>query len=224
MMRSPSDMAGQARLAYVIDDERDVRTSLTFLLKTFGISSRPFASAEDFLAELLELRPGCVIVDVRMPGKDGLTMLAELESAHIAWPAIVITGHSEIPTAVRAMKLGATEFLEKPFSETDLIAALERGFEHLSSTAHAREFEHQARLSIGGLTPRERLVLEGVVAGLSNKQIAAQAGLSSRTVEMHRTKMMRRARVSTMAELVSMAHAAGVRTAQTASSHPPAHP
>lgn len=201
-----------ARLVYVIDDEREVRVSLSFMLKTFAISSRPFASAEDFLAELPQLRPGCVVVDVRMPSKDGISMLTEMASAGVRWPAIVISGHAEVPTAVRAMKLGAIEFLEKPFTEQDLMAALERGFEHLSRTAADDGFARMAQLRISKLTPRERFVLEGVMDGLSNKEMAARAGLSTRTVEMHRTRMMRRAGVDSLPQLIAIAYAAGVRS------------
>lgn len=204
--------ADGARLVYVVDDEREVRVSLSFMLKTFAISSRPFSSAEDFLAELPQLRPGCVIVDVRMPSKDGISMLADMASAGIRWPAIVISGHAEVPTAVRAMKLGAIEFLEKPFSEQDLMAALERGFEHLTQTAAEDGFARSAKLKISKLTPRERLVLEGVMDGLSNKDMAARAGLSTRTVEMHRTRMMRRAGVGTVPQLIAIAYAAGIRS------------
>jgi two-component system response regulator FixJ len=196
---------------YVVDDEREVRVSLSLLLKTFGLSSRPFASAEDFLAELTELRPGCVVVDVRMPSKDGISMLADMASAGIYWPAIVISGHAEVKVAVRAMKLGAIEFLEKPFSEEDLLVALERGFGLLARTSGEDDFARAAQLKIGKLTPRERLVLDGVVAGLSNKEMAARAGISTRTVEMHRTRMMRRVGVTSLPQLMEVAYAAGIR-------------
>lgn len=186
--------------------------SLSFVLKSFGFSSRPFSTAEDFLAELPALRPGCVVVDVRMPSKDGLSMLVEMASAGVHWPAIVISGHAEIKMAVRAMKLGAMEFLEKPFSEQDLLAALDRGFEHLARTAAGDDFTRMAQLTIGNLTPRERLVLDGVMAGLSNKEMAARVGLSTRTVEMHRTRMMRRAGVDNVPQLIAIAYAAGLRS------------
>jgi two-component system response regulator FixJ len=204
--------AGAARLVYVIDDETEVRLSLSFVLKAFGYSSRPFAAAEDFLAELPALRPGCVIVDVRMPSKDGISTLADMEAAGVRWPAIVISGHAEVAMAVSAMQHGAIEFLEKPFSEQALLAALGRGFERLAQTTADDEFERSALLRIGKLTPRERLVLEGVMAGLSNKEMAARAGLSTRTVEMHRTRMMRRAGVRSLPQLIAIAHAAGLRT------------
>jgi two-component system response regulator FixJ len=195
----------------VIDDEREVRISLSFLLKTFGISSRPFSTAEDFLSELPALRPGCVIVDVRMPTQDGISMLTQMRSDGIGWPTIVITGHAQVPTAVRAMKLGVIEFLEKPFSEVDLLAALDRGFELLSSNEAEFEFAEKAKHRISRLTPRERLVLEALMQGLSNKQMAVRFGLSPRTVEMHRTNMLHRAGTASLAELISIAHAAGIR-------------
>lgn len=202
--------ADGGRLVYVVDDEREVRVSLSYMLKTFALSSRPFSSAEDFLAELPQLRPGCVVVDVRMPTKDGLVMLTEMAAAGVRWPAIVISGHAEIKMAVSAMKLGAIEFLEKPFSEKDLLEALDRGFENLARTGGQDDFKRVAQLKISKLTPRERLVLEGVMAGLSNKEMAARAGLSTRTVEMHRTRMMRRAGVSGLPQLIAIAYAAGI--------------
>lgn len=201
-----------ARQVYVVDDEREVRVSLSFMLKTFAISSRPFSSAEDFLAELPQLRPGCVVVDVRMPSKDGISMLAEMASAGINWPTIVISGHAEVATAVRAMKLGAIEFLEKPFSEQDLVAALDRGFENLTRSGDEDESARAARLIMSKLTPRERFVLEGVMAGLSNKEMAYRIGLSIRTVEMHRIKMMRRVGVTSVPQLIAIAYAAGIRS------------
>ncbi|HYI38904.1 MAG TPA: response regulator [Allosphingosinicella sp.] len=199
-------------MVYIVDDEREVRVSLSFLLKAFAISSRPFSSAEDFLAELPDLRPGCVVVDVRMPSKDGISMVAEMASAGVHWPVIVISGHAEVNMAVRAMKLGAIEFLEKPFSEQDLLAALDRGFEHLARTFAEHDFARMAQLRISKLTPRERLVLDGVLAGLANKEMAARAGLSTRTVEMHRTRMMRRVGVDNVPQLIAIAYAAGLRS------------
>lgn len=206
------------RTVYIVDDEREVRVSLSYMLSTFALSSRPFSSAEDFLAALPELQPGCVVVDVRMPAKDGLSMLAEMESAGVRWPAIVISGHAEVPMAVRAMKLGAIEFLEKPFAEHDLLAALDRGFEYMARNAAEGDFTQKAKLRLSKLTPRERLVLDGVMAGLSNKEMAFRAGLSTRTVEMHRTRMMHRAGVSSVPELIAVAHAAGIRGPQAGSS------
>ena len=206
-----SEPVETGRLAYVIDDEREVRLSLSFMLTTFGIAGTPFAAAEDFMEALPGLRPGCVIVDMRMPGKDGITMLAEMAAAGFRWPAIVITGHSDVPTAVRAMKLGAIEFLAKPFDERELLAALERGFQQLSQANAEENAARTARLALSRLTPRERDVLQGVVDGLANREIAARFGLSPRTVEMHRANMMRRSGASSVVELISIAHAAGIR-------------
>lgn len=208
---SPGPDTREHRIAYIIDDEREVRVSLTFMLKTFGIASRPFATAEDFLEEVPALRPGCVVVDVRMPMKDGISMLAEMRSAGNLWPVIVITGHADVKMAVRALKLGASEFLEKPFREDELLSALERGFELLEKTHAHREMVQEAEAVMGRLTARERLVLEKLMAGLSSKQVAEQLGLSPRTVEMHRANMLRRAGVGTLVELIAIAHAAGVK-------------
>lgn len=206
------------RLVYVVDDEREMRISLSFMLKTFGIASRPFAAAEDFLAEVSDLRPGCLIVDIRMPSKDGLSLLAEMAAAGMHWQTIVITGHADVSIAVRSMKLGAVDFLEKPFKEEDLLAALDRAFSALSRTAAEHELADRARSAIQSLTPRERDVLEGLVDGLSNKEIAARLGLSPRTVEMHRTNLMRRAGAGSMSELLSLAYSAGIRNSAAGAS------
>lgn len=216
----PAGPGAGERYAYVIDDEREVRVSLSFLLKTFGITSRPFSAAEDFLAELPLLRPGCVIVDVRMPGQDGISMLTQMETIGVSWPTIVITGHAEVATAVRAMKRGAIEFLGKPFDDEDLLAALERGFKDLSRDEAEHELARKAKLKIDRLTPRERLVLQALMEGLSNKQMAARFGLSPRTVEMHRTNMLRRAEATSLPQLISIAYTAGVRLSGDGGSEP----
>lgn len=204
--------AGGARLVYLVDDDPEVRGPLSAMLAKSGISSRPFVGAGDFLAALPGLRPGCVLVGISMPNMDGLGMLAEMASAGARWPAIVISGPAEMSTAVQAMKLGAIDFLERPFGEDALLAAIDLGFRILARTAGEDDWARTAQLKISKLTPRERLVLEGVMAGLSNKEMAARAGLSARTVEAHRTRMMQRAGVSSVPQLIAIAYAAGIRS------------
>lgn len=202
--------AARGRLVYVIDDEQDVRVALSIELRAGGYDSRPFASAGDFLDALPELSPGCLLLDVRMPARSGLELLADLVGRGITWPAIMMTGHAEVVTAVEAMKFGAVEFLEKPFSEESLEAALERGFAVLDENVGRASARQEARARWEALTPREREIFGGVVTGLSNKELAARLSLSTRTVEMHRANLMKKLGVSSLYEMLSLAADAGV--------------
>jgi len=201
--------AARKRQVYVIDDEQDVRVALSIELRAGGYQSRPFASADDFLDALPELQPGCVMIDVRMPVKNGLELLAELAERGIGWPAIMMTGHAEVVTAVEAMKFGAVEFLEKPFSEPTLEAALGRAFKVLDDTAGRASARQEAQARLDALTPREREIFSGIVAGLANKELAARLELSTRTVEMHRANLMKKLGVSSLYEMLSIAAEAG---------------
>jgi two-component system response regulator FixJ len=180
------------------------------LLGANGYEARPFASAADFLDELAHLRPGCLIVDIRMPDVDGITLLSEAAARGVSWPAIVVTGHAEVPTAVAAMKLGALDFLEKPFSYTALMSALEHAFDLLEREPDSRLSAAVAE-SVAGLSKRERQIFRGILAGLANKEMALRLDLSHRTVEMHRLKMMRRLGVRKATDLFALAAAAGIR-------------
>lgn len=197
-------------LAYVIDDDRALRVSLSVLLRTMETDTRPFSCAEDFLEELPHLRPGCLVVDIAMPGKDGLTLLADLRDCGCDWPVIIMTGHGEVKSAVRAMKLGAIEFLEKPFSDNELQDALTRGFEWLRKKQLTERSANQCKLSFEAVRPRERDVLNLIIEGLPNKLIAHRLSLSIRTVEMHRARLMKRVGAANSAELVRLASVAGV--------------
>lgn len=190
---------------YVVDDDQDVRASISFMLGTAGLSPRPFADGEDFLAEVPHLAPGCILLDVRMPRVDGFHVMAELEKLHIDWPIIVMTGHGEVPVAVRAMKLGAIDFIEKPFSETLLMASLDRAFHLLKDRGGKAESKRMAKERVAQLTPREREVLQGLVSGFSNKLLARHLDISLRTVEMHRANMMDRLQVGSLAEALTLA-------------------
>ena len=187
-----------------------MRLSLGLALRTCGIETRPFESGTDFLEEVHHLQPGCLLLDVRMPGMDGIDILTELSRQGIRWPAIVMTGHAQVPTAVQAMKLGAMEFLEKPFEEPVLLEALDRGFAALDQEIVAYRARQDARARVESLTPREMDVLKGVAAGLSNKALAKRLDLSYRTVEMHRSHMMKKLRVASLAEAIAIASTAAV--------------
>ncbi len=175
------------------------------MLGTAGIEAQPFTDGEDFLNGLEGLKPGCILLDVRMPKMDGFQVMAELESRRVDWPIVVMTGHGEVPVAVRAMKLGAVDFIEKPFGEELLLTSLDRAFTLLQDRGATAERKRNAEERVGQLTAREREVLQGLVAGLSNKLLAQRLDISLRTVEMHRANMMDRLQVSSLAEVLTLA-------------------
>mgnify|MGYP003630098438 CR=1 FL=1 len=189
----------------MVDDDRDVRRSISFMLGTAELGSRPFASGADFLESLDELEPGCVLLDIRMPEIDGFEVMAELARRGIDWPVIVMTGHGEVSIAVRAMKLGAVDFIEKPFDEGLLLSSLDRAFGLLKDRGEKAERKRQAQERIGSLTAREHEVLQGLMAGLPNKVLARHLGISLRTVEMHRANMMDRLQAGSLAEALTLA-------------------
>lgn len=195
---------------HVVDDDRDVRCSISFMLSADNMQSRPFASGPDFLESLGELPPGCVLLDLRMPELDGFGVMDELARQGIDWPVIVMTGHGEVQTAVRAMKLGAIDFLEKPFGEDVLRGSLERAFSLLKDRGEKAERRRAALARLDQLTARESEVLRGLMAGMSNKMLARRLDISLRTVEMHRGNMMDRLGVGSLAEALTLAVQAGV--------------
>lgn len=200
---------------YVVDDDRDVRRSLSFMLGASDIRSHPFGSGEDFLDALPDLAPGCVLLDLRMPQMDGFHVMAELARREVDWPVIVMTGHGEVPIAVRAMKLGAIDFVEKPFSEEALLACFGNAFMLLEERRESGTRRRDARERVAQLTARETDVLRGLLAGEANKQLAARLGISLRTVEMHRGNMMERLGVASLAEALRFALEAGLEPAQS---------
>ena len=203
----------ESHFVYVVDDDRDVRRSLSFMLGASEIRSHPFGSGEDFLDALGDLQPGCILLDLRMPQMDGFQVMSELARREIDWPIIVMTGHGEVPVAVRAMKLGAVDFIEKPFSEEALLACFGTAFSVLTERETAGRRRKEARERVAQLTGRETDILEGLLAGESNKQLAARLGISLRTVEMHRGNMMDRLGVSSLAEALALALEAGLQPA-----------
>src|SRR5688500_2089970 len=195
---------------YVVDDDRDVRRSLSFMLTADHIRSHPFASGSDFLEALPDLDPGCVLLDLRMPEMDGFAVMGEMAERFVDWPVIVMTGHGEVPVAVRAMKQGAIDFIEKPFTEETLHVSLHNGMALLAAREASGLRRRRAHDRVKTLTAREREVLQSLLAGQSNKSIAQQLGISLRTVEMHRGNMMDRLQVGSLAEALTLAIEAGL--------------
>ena len=196
-------------VVHIVDDEAPVRKSLAFMLTSSGYAVRVFESAADFLAVAAEITNGCLITDLRMPGMNGVELLRALRAADAMLPAIVVTGHGDVPMAVEAMKAGALDFIEKPFEEEVLLRALERAAEQTDARNVPDHNASVVRELFAKLTERERQVLSGVVAGLPNKTIAYDLGISVRTVEVHRARMLRRLNVRTLAEAVRLHVLAG---------------
>jgi two-component system response regulator FixJ len=195
---------------YVIDDDGAMRDSLAFLLDSAGFSVAAYESASSFLEALPRIESGCVVTDVRMPGIDGIELLKRVKQEKPALCVIVITGHGEIPLAVQAMKLGAMDFLEKPFEDERLIEAVRGALASIADRAKAEAATAQIASRVAVLSPRERQVLEGLVAGQSNKTMARDLQISPRTVEVYRDNVMTKLQVANLSELVRLAMRAGV--------------
>lgn len=202
----PDPALSADRTVYVIDDNSEMRQSLHFLLSTLGIRSWPFIDGGDFLEQVGQLAPAPVLLDLRMSGVDGCGVLAELVARKLDWPAIVMTGHGDITIAVRAMKLGAIEFLEKPFEPAALDVAMTRAFVIIDAKQQAAGRLAESRRMIGSLTRREAEVIGGLVEGLPNKLVAHRLGLSTRTVEMHRANAIAKLGGRSMVEIATMLH------------------
>ncbi|MEO8307357.1 MAG: response regulator transcription factor [Pseudomonadota bacterium] len=192
-------------MVFVVDDDSGVRSSIRVLLKSVGITATPYASAKEFLAAYDAAQPGCLILDIRMPGMSGLELQQELNRRGAVIPVVFVTGHGDIPMAVEAMQLGAFDFLQKPFRDQDLIdrvqRALERDAEHRRSLQETDAIQER----LGSLTPREREVLGLLTQGKQNKVMAGDLGLSQRTVEIHRAHVMEKMGARSVAQLVRMA-------------------
>jgi FixJ family two-component response regulator len=192
-------------VVFVVDDDPAMRDSLRWLIESTGVQVETFADAQTFLARIRPEVPGCLVLDVRMPGMSGLDLQSELARRGIGLPTIVVTGHAEVPMAVRAVKAGAIDFIEKPFSDQLLLDRVRQGIEmdRLARHGRAQRADVLRRLSL--LTQREREVLDLVVAGRANKEIAAALRLSPKTVEVHRAHVMEKMQASSVAELVRLA-------------------
>jgi two-component system, LuxR family, response regulator FixJ len=194
---------------FVVDDDRAMRESLSWLLDSVGLRVKSYATAADFLADHDPAQPGCLVLDVRMPGMSGLDLQAELARRGVELPTIVITGHAEVSMAVRAVKAGAIDFIEKPFSDQLLLDRVRQALEIDLEAREVRRRREDARRRLATLTAREREVLNLVVAGKANKEIASALGVSPKTVEVHRAHVMSKMCVDSLAELIRITLLAG---------------
>ena len=198
---------------FVIDDDADLREALSSLFRSVGLQVRAFATALEFLQIKLPEGPTCLVLDVRLPGLSGLDFQAELTRAKIDIPIVFMTGHGDIPMTVRAMKAGAVEFLPKPFRDQDMLDAVQTGLERDRGRRKNASETAKLRADFDTLTVREQEIMGLVTAGLMNKQIAGQLGVSEITVKVHRGSVMRKMNARSLADLVRMADALGVRRA-----------
>jgi two-component system response regulator FixJ len=193
---------------YIVDDDAAVRRSTKFILDNARWPARCYANGDAFLKEARKLPPGCVLLDIRMPGLDGLAVHQLIKRMGLTFPVIVITGHGDVALAVRAMKEGAVDFLEKPFRREDLLAALEEGCGWLEDGEHSRRSAAEARARMNALTEREKEVMSCLADGLANKSIAIQLGISPRTVEVHRANLMEKLNAQSLSDVLKLAFAA----------------
>jgi two-component system, LuxR family, response regulator FixJ len=202
----------QSGKVYVIDDDPAMRDSLDFLLGSAGFNVQLFDSAQTFLQELPEMEAGCVVTDIRMPGIDGIELLRQLHSASSVrkLPVIIMTGHGDVPLAVEAMKLGALDFLEKPFEDERLVRMIETALSQTDSGSKNEAATAEIASRVASLTPRERQVMQGLVAGQSNKVIARDYEISPRTVEVYRANVMTKMQAENLSELVRFAIRVGI--------------
>ena len=196
---------------YIVDDDEAVRDSVSALLESKGYAVTSFGSAPEFLETARSLSAGCVVVDIRMPEMDGLELQQRLIERSLGFPLIVITGHGDVPLAVRAMKAGAIDFIEKPFALEAILDSLAAAFARLATPTGQDPAAVAAASKLNLLSPREREVLEGLLAGLPNKSIAYDLGISPRTVEIHRARLMDKMGARSLSELIRLALAGGVQ-------------
>src|SRR2546428_8905326 len=202
--------AAGASTVFVVDDDADVRASIQGLVKSVGLRSQSYGTPQEFLRQKQPDGPCCLVLDVRLPGVNGLDFQRELADAGVRIPIIFITGHGDIPMTVKAMKSGAVEFLTKPFRDQDLLDAIHLALDR-DRVRRQQEAEITAlRERYESLTPREREVLPLVVSGLLNKQIAAEIGTSETTAKVHRSQLMRKMGAESLADLVRMAEKIGI--------------
>jgi RNA polymerase sigma factor (sigma-70 family) len=205
-------MTGPLPTVFVVDDDAAVRKSLVRLLKSAGYRAESFTSAAEFL-DYWERNPapGCVLLDIQMPGLDGLQLQEELVNSTHAIPIIFITGHGDIPQSVKAMKAGAVDFFAKPLNDENLLQAIREAFQRDRQARIDRAEKNAVAERLATLTPREREVLEWVVRGMLNKQIAAALGASEKTIKIHRGRVMKKMKVQSVADLVRAADKIGIR-------------
>ena len=203
-------MSAEEPVVFIVDDDEGIREATRSLLASVGLRAETFTTAQEFLGSRPPDAPACLVLDVRLPGLSGLDLQHELIQAGIPIPIIFITGHGDVPTSVQAMKAGAVEFLTKPFQDQQLLDAIHRAIAGDLLERPRRAETAKLRRRYGSLTPREREVMAMVVAGLLNKQTAAEIGTSEITVKVHRAHIMQKMRADSVADLVRMAERLGV--------------
>jgi FixJ family two-component response regulator len=197
-------------IVFIIDDDISVREGISDLLRSVGLGVQTFASTQEFVDSKRPDAPGCIILDVRLPGRSGLELQQTLGQLGIQLPVIFISGHGDIPISVRAMKSGAMEFLTKPINEQELLDAVQAGIERDRANRQDNVLATELRARFNSLTPREREIMSLVVSGNLNKQIGFQVGLSEMTVKVHRSHMMQKMQAKSLVDLVRMADKLGV--------------
>jgi RNA polymerase sigma factor (sigma-70 family) len=195
----------ESSTVFIIDDDEAVRDSLSWLMRSAGLRAETFDSADDFLSGYTKDRPGCLILDIRMPGMNGLELQSVLQGRGFRLPIIIISGHADVPMAVRALKAGAFDFIEKPFNDELLLDLVQRAIAQDQERRESMAEVNELRSRMDSLTPREREVLELVVAGAPNKQISSELGVSLKTVEAHRARVMEKLQADSLSHLVRMA-------------------
>ncbi|HEY1283777.1 MAG TPA: response regulator transcription factor [Steroidobacteraceae bacterium] len=189
---------------FIVDDDSGVRSSIRVLMKSVGLAATVFASAKEFLEGYHAIQPGCLVLDIRMPGMSGLELQEELNKRGAVIPVIFVTGHADVPMAVEAMRHGAFDFLQKPLRDQDLVDRVQKALAHDRDTREALKEHGRIRARIASLTPREKEVLDLLTVGKANKMMAQDLGLSQRTVEIHRAHVMEKMGAKSIAQLVRM--------------------
>ena len=197
-------------LVHIVDDDDAIRRSAGFMLKTSGFRVQTYDSGSELLKHVRSLNPGCILLDIRMPGMDGLEVQQSLRDAGVLLPVIIMTGHGDVSLAVQAMKAGAVDFIEKPFEKQALLGAIDLGQALINKRAADSKRGEDARSQLNVLTPRELDVLRGLTHGLPNKTIGYDLGISPRTVEIHRANLMEKLGARSLSEVLRLAFAAGL--------------
>lgn len=201
-------MTSDSQIVHLVDDDSAVRRSVGFMLKTTGHQVESYESGVELLKNSGKLEQGCILLDIRMPGMDGLEVQQALHDKGVRLPVIIMTGHGDVGLAVKAMKAGAIDFIEKPFEKDTLLSSLQEGFRRLAHKEASHDRKKDAEVRLQALTQREREVLDGLARGLPNKTIAYDLGISPRTVEIHRANLMAKLNVRSLSEALRIAFAA----------------